>query len=140
MRVTKFLSEYLGEGCLYLQNICIMSWFNSKQRMGYGSFSFKIRWQYMYLFILVIKNTCYLTVTLLLTFGMNKLGGHKIWPVQLVICKDWWDERLMTSAKNVCSYFLTEFTNKINVNKKIRNHGTMFKCEKLWMIHPTTWQ
>lgn len=54
------------------------------------------------LLILVIKNTCYLTVTLFITFGMNKLGGHKIWPAQLVI----WNERLMTSAKNVCSYFL----------------------------------
>lgn len=30
------------------------------------------------LLILVIKNTCYLTVTLFVTFGMNKLGGHKI--------------------------------------------------------------
>lgn len=42
----------------------------------------------------------------------------------------------MTSAKNVCFYFLTEFTNKINAKKM--NHGTMFKCEKLRMKHPTT--
>lgn len=26
----------------------------------------------------LLKNTCYLTVTLFVTFGMNKLGRHKI--------------------------------------------------------------